>query len=37
MVAIKRGGTAEAAISSVIETIDNMTNHNLFFITKWSP
>jgi hypothetical protein len=30
MVAIKQGGTAEAAIGGVIETIDSMTNHSLF-------
>jgi hypothetical protein len=34
MVAIKQGGTAEAAIDSIIETIDSMTNHSLFLITK---
>ena len=37
MVAIKQGGTAEAAISGVIETIDSMINRNLFLITKGSP
>jgi hypothetical protein len=36
MVAIKQGGTAKAAISGVIETIDSITNHNLFLIAKWS-
>jgi hypothetical protein len=37
MVAIKQGGTAEAAISSVIETIDNIINHSLFLVVKRSP
>jgi hypothetical protein len=37
MVAIKQGGTAEAAIGGVIEKIDSMTNHSLFLIAKWSP
>jgi hypothetical protein len=37
MVAIKQGGTAEAAIGGVIKTIDSMTNHSLFLIAKWSP
>ncbi len=37
MVAIKQGGTAEAAIGGVIETIDSMTNRSLFLIAKWSP
>jgi hypothetical protein len=37
VVAIKQGGTAEAAIGGVIETIDSMTNHSLFLIAKWSP
>jgi hypothetical protein len=35
-VAIKQGGTAKAAISGVIETIDSIFNHTLFFVTKWS-
>jgi hypothetical protein len=34
MAAIKQGGTAEAAISGVIKTIDSMINHSLFSITK---
>jgi hypothetical protein len=34
MVAIKQGGTAEAAISSVIEMIDSMINYNLYLIVK---
>jgi hypothetical protein len=34
MVTIKQGGIAEAAISSVIEMIDSMINHNLFLIAK---
>jgi hypothetical protein len=37
MVAIKQGGTAEAAISSVIKTIDSIINHILFLIPTWSP
>jgi hypothetical protein len=37
IVAIKQGRIAEVAISSVIETIDSMINHSLFFIAKWSP
>jgi hypothetical protein len=37
MVAIKQGGTAEAAIGGVIEKINSMTNHSLFLIVKWSP
>jgi hypothetical protein len=36
MVAIKQGGTAEAAINGVIITIDNMINYSLFLIAKWS-
>ena len=36
-VAIKQGGTAEAVISGVIETVDGTINYSLFFITKWSP
>jgi hypothetical protein len=36
-VAIKQGGTAQAAIGDVIETIDSITNHSLFLITKWFP
>jgi hypothetical protein len=34
MVAIKQGGTAKAAISGMIKTIDSMTNHSLFLIAK---
>jgi hypothetical protein len=34
MVVIKQGGTAEAAISGVIEAIDSMINSSLFLITK---
>jgi hypothetical protein len=37
IVAIKQGGTAEAAIGGMIETIDSMTNHSIFRIAKWSP
>jgi hypothetical protein len=37
MVAIKQGGTAEAAISGVIETINSMINRSLFLIAKGSP
>ncbi len=37
MVVIKHGGIAETAISGVIETIDSITNHNYFLLTKWSP
>jgi hypothetical protein len=37
MVAIKQGGTAKAAIGSVIKTIDSIINHSLFSIAKWSP
>ena len=33
---MKQGGIAEAAICSVIETIDSTINRTLFFITKWS-
>jgi hypothetical protein len=35
MVAIKQGGTAKAAISGVIKTIDSTINYNLFLIAKW--
>jgi hypothetical protein len=35
IVAIKQGGTAEAAISDVIETIDSTINYSLFLIAKW--
>jgi hypothetical protein len=37
IVAIKQGGTAEAVISSMIETTDSMINYSLFLIAKWSP
>jgi len=37
MVAIKQGGTAKAAISGVIETIDSMINRSLFLVAKGSP
>jgi hypothetical protein len=37
MVVIKQGGTAETAISGVNKTIDSITNHSFFLITKWSP
>jgi hypothetical protein len=37
MVAIKQGGTAEAAIGGVIEKTDSMINLTLFLIAKWSP
>ena len=36
-VAIKQGGTAEAAISGVSETIDSIINRTLFFVAEWSP
>ena len=35
MVAIKQGGTAETAMSSVIKTINNIINDSLFLIVKW--
>jgi hypothetical protein len=35
-VAFRQGGTAEAVISSVIETIDSTINYGLFIISKWS-
>jgi hypothetical protein len=34
IVAIKQGGTARAAISIVIKTIDSIINYGLFLITK---
>jgi hypothetical protein len=34
---MKQGGTAEAAIGGVIETIDSMINCDLFPVAKWSP
>ena len=34
MVAIKQGGTAKAAISAVIETVDSVINRSPFLITK---
>jgi hypothetical protein len=37
MVVIKHGGTAETAISGVIETIDSTTNHSCFLLAIWSP
>jgi hypothetical protein len=37
MVAIKQGGTVEAAIPNVIETIDSMISRNLFLAADWSP
>ena len=37
MVAIKQGGTAEAAISGVIETIDSEINRSLFLVADWCP
>jgi hypothetical protein len=37
MVVIKYGGIAETVISGVIETIDSITNHSYFLLTKWSP
>jgi hypothetical protein len=37
LVVIKHGGTAETAISGMIETIDSITNHSYFLLTKWSP
>ena len=36
MVAIKQGGTAEVAISGVIETIDSIINTILFLVIDWS-
>jgi hypothetical protein len=35
MVLIKHGGTAETAISSMIETIDSTTKYNYFLLAKW--
>jgi hypothetical protein len=37
MVAIKQRGTAEAAISGMIETIDSMIYTILFLVVNWSP
>lgn len=37
MVVIKHGGTAETAISGVIETIDSITNHSCFLFAMCSP
>jgi uncharacterized membrane protein len=37
MVAIKYGVTAEAVISSSIETIDSMINTSLFLVADWFP
>jgi hypothetical protein len=37
IVAIKQGGTAEAAIGGVIETIDSIINCTHFLVAKWSP
>jgi hypothetical protein len=37
MVAIKQGGTAEAAISGIIETINSIINRSLFLVAKVSP
>jgi hypothetical protein len=34
---IKQGVTAEAVISRVIKTINNIINCTLFFVAKWSP
>ena len=34
IVAIKQGGTAEAAIGGVIETIDSMINHDHFLVAE---
>jgi hypothetical protein len=34
IVAIKQGGTAEAAISDVIKTINSMINRNLFLVAE---
>jgi hypothetical protein len=36
-VAIKQGGTAKAANSSVIETIDSIISTIHFLIAKWFP
>jgi hypothetical protein len=37
MVAIKQGETAEAVISSMIETINSIINLSLFLVVKGSP
>jgi hypothetical protein len=37
IIAIKQGGTIEAAINSVIRTIDNMINRSFFLVAKGSP
>ena len=37
IVAIKQGGIAEAAIGSVIETVNSIINRTLFLVAKWSP
>jgi hypothetical protein len=37
LVAIKQGGTAEAAIGGMIKTIDSIINRTLFLVAKWSP
>jgi hypothetical protein len=36
-VAIKQGGTAEAAIGGVSETIDSTINHTHFLVAEKSP
>jgi hypothetical protein len=36
MVAIKQGGTAEAAISGVIETTDSIISTIYFLVVNWS-
>lgn len=37
MVAIEQGGIVEMAISGINKTIDNIINHSVFSIIKWSP
>jgi hypothetical protein len=34
-VAINQGGTAEAAIDGISESIDSIINRAIFFIAKW--
>jgi len=36
-VAIEQGGTAEAAINGVSETIDSMTNTAVVLVSDWLP
>ncbi len=37
IVAIKHGGTAEAAIGGMNKTIDSIISRTLFLVVKWSP